>query len=319
MPSIMMIAKLALTLATLAYLALQIDVSAVVLQLRQSDPLMLAAGTLCLASLPLLGALRWHVIRQVIDISSRLNAVTRWTYISVFFSQVLPATIGGDALRIWLANREDGSIKAATNSVGLDRAAMLLTLALFTVAVTPGLGRLLSADQLRYLVPLLFIASVLGFVGLLRGDQLPEQWQYLRGVRAIGHLAHDARKLFLTPKVCAIVLTLSLASYFVIILSVYLFALSFGATADPATFLVLIPPVLIAAALPISIGGWGTREVAMVAALGTVGISSHTALLASLWLGLGSIIIALPGAVLYMLGNISLKPVPGTLEDVVVS
>jgi len=303
MPSIATVLKVCLTLCTLAYLSLKVDFAAAILQFRQSDPSILATGTLVLASLPILGSLRWHMIRRALDVPSHLRAVTRWTYISVFFSQVLPATVGGDALRIWLANREDRSLKAATNSVSLDRVVMLLTLVLLTAAAIPGFGGVFSTGPLHYVLPLLLVAGAVCFLALLNGDRLAQKWQHLRAARAVGYLALDARKLFLAPKLCGMAFALSLLTYIVIILSVYLFAVSFGAAADPRTFFVLIPPVLVAATLPISFGGWGTRELAMIAALGTVGINPQTALLASLWLGIGSIIVALPGAAMCLFGD----------------
>src|SRR4029077_21281375 len=44
-------------------------------------------------------------------------------------------------------------------------------------------------------------------------------------------------------------------------------------------FLVLIPPVVLLAALPISIGGWGVRENAMIIALAPIGVAAGSALL----------------------------------------
>ncbi len=42
--------------------------------------------------------------------------------------------------------------------------------------------------------------------------------------------------------------------------------------------MILIPPVLLLMMLPISVGGWGVRELSMVGFLGYAGVSSEAAL-----------------------------------------
>ena len=51
--------------------------------------------------------------------------------------------------------------------------------------------------------------------------------------------------------------------------------------------------------LPISVGGWGVREVSMVGMLALVGIDKEAALTISVQLGILAIIASLPGAVIY--------------------
>jgi hypothetical protein len=64
---------------------------------------------------------------------------------------------------------------------------------------------------------------------------------------------------------------------------------------------VLMQPVALITALPISIGGWGVRETAIIAMLGLVGVPTSAALLLSIQLGLLSIAISLPGGILWLL------------------
>jgi hypothetical protein len=309
-----LIAKLAVTLGLLLYLWLKVDAAAALVQFRNADLALLGAGTLVLGLLPLLGAARWRLVLASLDGAPRLGRLLRWTYVSVFFSQVLPATIGGDALRVWLAHRSGLGLKLAVNGVGLDRAAMVLTLLVLLSCVTPRLGALVDVQAMGYLMPSLLAAALLGLGTLMLADRLPARMQGLRAVRAVGYLAHDARRLFLRAPYAGGVAALCLLSYCLIIASVCLFALAFGASFAVAQLVVLLPAVLVASSLPISIGGWGTREIAMVAALATINIEASTALLTSLWLGIGSILIALPGAVLYLLDRAPLKPDTATLE-----
>jgi hypothetical protein len=56
-----------------------------------------------------------------------------------------------------------------------------------------------------------------------------------------------------------------------------------------------------AVALPISIGGWGLRELAVVSLLGAHGVAPERALLFSVCFGLALAIGSLPGALAWLL------------------
>ena len=62
----------------------------------------------------------------------------------------------------------------------------------------------------------------------------------------------------------------------------------------------LVPPVILAMTLPISIAGWGVREGAMIVALGLIGVSQESALVLSILFGLGITLAALPGGVIWL-------------------
>jgi hypothetical protein len=65
-------------------------------------------------------------------------------------------------------------------------------------------------------------------------------------------------------------------------------------------FAVLMPPVMLLVALPISAGGWGVRESALVTALALVGIGATPALLLSVELGLIGTAVSLPGGAIWL-------------------
>jgi glycosyltransferase 2 family protein len=305
MPRIALFAKLAASLGLLGYLWFKIDPLVAFERLRHTNVAILVTGTLVLAIQPLIGALRWQLILACLEQPLALGVILKWTYVSVFFGQVLPATVGADGMRVWLAR--GSGFGPAFNSVVLDRVVMLLTLAALMALGAPSLGRLTGTRQFELLPAILLAGGGIGAIILMIGGRLPADWQHLWFAHGISQLARDCRQLFLSPKFACGALVLCLASYGSLIIGIYLFAVAFGANADLARFLVLIPPVLAAGTLPISIGGWGTREVAMVAALGLVAINADVAVLTSVWLGVASIIVALPGAVVHFIDGVPLK------------
>ena len=191
--------KLAITLGLLAWLFSRLDWPRLADHLADSDLLTLAAGTLCIGLQPLIGAARWQLILRSLGQRLPLGAVTRWTYVGVFSNQVLPATVGGDGLRVWLACRAGADVKRALNSVVLDRVAMLLCLAVLVVASLPRLQSLIPAEQLSRLSALIVCGAVIGLVAMMTADRLPAGLLRWRVMRWLSSLACDARTFSSRP------------------------------------------------------------------------------------------------------------------------
>lgn len=82
-------------------------------------------------------ALRWRDIAEVCG--ARIRAITAlgYTFIGQFFSQVLPSTVGGDAVRIWLLARGGAGWQTAIYSVLIDRVVGVTALATLVAACLP--------------------------------------------------------------------------------------------------------------------------------------------------------------------------------------
>jgi hypothetical protein len=65
-------------------------------------------------------------------------------------------------------------------------------------------------------------------------------------------------------------------------------------------FAILMPPVMLVVALPVSAGGWGVREGAIVASLALAGVGTTPALLLSVELGVIGTLVGLPGGVIWL-------------------
>ena len=64
--------------------------------------------------------------------------------------------------------------------------------------------------------------------------------------------------------------------------------------------LLFIPPILLVSLLPISVGGWGVRELLMVYLLALIGIGKEPALMVSVQLGIWLMVASLPGFYLWL-------------------
>ena len=62
----------------------------------------------------------------------------------------------------------------------------------------------------------------------------------------------------------------------------------------------IVPPVTLIQLVPVSLAGWGVREVALVVALGSFGVPAEAALATSVLLGLCLILVGLPGGLIWL-------------------
>jgi uncharacterized membrane protein YbhN (UPF0104 family) len=92
-------------------------------------------------------------------------------------------------------------------------------------------------------------------------------------------------------------------------LTAYFIARSLAIEVSLIDCLVLMQPVALITSLPISIGGWGVRETAMIGVFGLVGVPASAALVLSVQLGLLAIVVSLPGLVLWFM----MKPKDGVV------
>ena len=64
----------------------------------------------------------------------------------------------------------------------------------------------------------------------------------------------------------------------------------------------ILPPVTLIQLLPVSLAGWGVRELALVVVLSSFGVSAEIALTISLLFGLLLIVTGLPGGLIWLTG-----------------
>ena len=72
-----------------------------------------------------------------LDAAMPLLETFRIYYISAFFGTCMLASVGGDAVRIWLTYRNNIRVATATISVILDRVAALAGVAIIVLVMTP--------------------------------------------------------------------------------------------------------------------------------------------------------------------------------------
>ncbi|MBT3553520.1 MAG: flippase-like domain-containing protein [Rhodospirillaceae bacterium] len=296
-------AKVAVSGGLLWFIAANFDIGASAARLRQLDMgyLLTALGVfiLLLAN----NTLRWRTVMLAIDAVLPLWQSFQILYVGVFFNQTLPSSVGGDAVRMILARKHGLSLQGAVNGVMLERVVNVFGLIVLVVATQPFLLARIGDNPAKFVFPALAAVAVAGIVFLMLLDRIPERYRRWSLVRGAANLAGDSKRLFLAPARAMAAVGFGILGMVLLSLMVYFIALSLGIAVSPIDCLVLVPPVMLIASVPISIAGWGLRETAMVAAFGFVGVAEGDAFVLSLLFGLAGIVAALPGGLIWLLGG----------------
>jgi uncharacterized membrane protein YbhN (UPF0104 family) len=120
-------------------------------------------------------------------------------------------------------------------------------------------------------------------------------------VQLVQSLGEATRTIFLRPAAAVPTLLLAVSAQILMAVTAYLLGQSLAIGLSLLDCLVLMQPVVLLTSLPISIGGWGVRETAMIGLLGLVGVPASAALLLSVELGLIAMVASLPGLVLWFM------------------
>ncbi len=302
--------RVVITAALLTLLALSIDWDAVGDALAQASWGWFIASVGCLLVSFVIASERWRLLLDAADIASTSGATLRAYLAGSFANNLLPTAFGGDAVRAWLVSRGSSSFARSLTSVVVDRGSALgcgVALGWIGVAIEPDAlesGQLvpLVAVSAAGLGAVVVIASVLRHGGLAR--RLPET------VRPWAAQAGAALRAYVSePRLLAVVVVIGLVFQLVVVLATWCISETVGLDLSFPLLAAVIPLVLIATALPISIGGLGVREGSFVALLASANVSAGDATLLSLLSAAALAIASLPGGLVLLFREDRGRPV----------
>ncbi|MFV1989175.1 MAG: YbhN family protein [Acidimicrobiales bacterium] len=248
-----------------------------------------------------LAAMRWKVTLETMGVHRSTSSLLRHTLAGQFVGNVLPTTIGGDALRVHRLGKEIDHVPHSFASVVLERLSGWVVLPLITLiafVINPGLLRLDSTSRLAAVIAFISLIALTGLLALSTSRVASkkfgahsEGWRRLIGATQLGltELRH-------APRMAIKVLLIGAAYQLAVLTSTLLAAKSLSIELSPTAVLAFIPIVLIAQVLPLSIAGFGLREGALVLFLRPVGVSAAQAVLLGFLLYTITLVVSLLGA-----------------------
>ena len=148
-------------------------------------------------------------------------------FIGNLFSQALPTSFGGDALRVWYARQRGAPYQAAISGVLLERASGVLGLAVVVAAGLLHMGARVDLLALR----IALFAALPAIVGAIVAVALADRIAIVGRVavlRPLAQLAVDTRRALFAAPVFASLLALSLVGHVTGGLTVYVLAQGLG-------------------------------------------------------------------------------------------
>jgi len=299
MKRVMILLKLALSVACLYIAFRRID-----WQLTQNflystigfQILVAATGMMCLQIL--LAVLRLKLLVKALARPITFQESLKISWIGTFFSQLAFSFVSGDAMRVWYLKKPLKTLKFSFYAVAIDRTLGLFALGILFLFTLPFFSP----------IPWLFIGSlgILMLLGMVSLYCFRNRWQWMTELLKLIH-----QTFFKTPLNTTLLFFLSLLIHCCNIVVVYSALIAFEIPIHFVQCFIIMVPTMLAMMLPISIGGWGIRESAMLMGFSTLNCPPEPILTTSILLGLSLLAASLPGLFLF-LGNKPSKEINGT-------
>lgn len=229
-----------------------------------------------------------------------------YSLVGWFFSNVAPSTVGGDIFRGVQLSRVGIPVGTALRVIISIRLLSLATLVLVMLAGFPiAVGLVEERRDILMLAGTLSVASLAAAAILLlawfgwRNSTL-ERWRLFEKLK---RAAGSFRALLVPGSHATGAWIAALVQHLlrVGVLAALATALELGIPI--ATLFALTPAALLVAMVPMSIGGWGVRELTFVYFLGTAGVSAEAALSLSVAFGLLRMLVGVIGGATWALLN----------------
>jgi uncharacterized protein (TIRG00374 family) len=269
----------------------------------------LLLASLCVFLSYLSGCMQWKQLLITQNIRMTYVNLLKFYFIGCFFNNFMLGNVGGDLKKIYdIKQNSKETVGAAVSATFLDRLCGLYILCAFAFAVgvaffwkDPNQKYFLLPSLLIFLVFSLALCMLFSrrFGKLVFGKLFP-----FFGERIL-HL-HGRFQAFRTKKLFVQLFAFSTVTQSLRVLSHYFCALSIGVDIAISWYFYYIPLIAIVSALPISIGGFGPRELTAKALFVRVGVGSMEAVIVQLLAYGVNLLVSLLGAVNFLFASRSI-------------
>ncbi|UPG85816.1 flippase-like domain-containing protein [Luteibacter aegosomatis] len=225
-------------------------------------------------------AWRWNLILADVGDALPVHRLLRIYAAAFFLGLVSPGRLG-ELVRIWMARDHARGLSSAASTVVFDRVFDVVP----TLVISAAFGAAMGAGQASHLVAGIRIALGLLIAGAVYLLIFP-QWLQSR-VEAVTaatmrrfHISDDGeatQKVF-SRRVLLRAFAVSVFSQGMVLFQTWLFCKAVGAQINPLVTFAIVTMATVIASLPLSVGGIGTREVAVAGALSALGVSQAQAM-----------------------------------------
>ena len=298
--------RVGVTVGLLAWLGWTIDWSQLAALTRSLRAGWIVGAAILVIANGLISVAKWNVLLEAKGIFFSFLHLLHVICVSNFFGDFLPASVGGDALRIAAITRGTSRAAQAASTVLVDR--LLGVLALGIIAALGAVWAALRWNTWDVLFALVLpLAAILAIPWLLWSSpgrrllsSILRRLRWLPGRRFAERLHaavrsfRRARRPLLIASGCSVLIQVTRVFFFVSL------AYGLGVPLSLADAFVLVPPIWFILMLPITIAGLGLQEGAFVLLLGRVGVDPAAAFALSIASRVVTLAVHLPAPALFM-------------------
>jgi glycosyltransferase 2 family protein len=300
-----------------AYLVWKVDVGTTADVLRETSGWWfgLAVAIMILTTVPM--ALRWRWLLASQGMRERLPWLTRAYLVAYTAGQILPTSLGGDAVRILETSRRHPARLGGISAIVLLERALggAATVLLGAIGFALAVGRYDVGAYLWLEGAFVLGTIVLGIVFFSRAARPVLRWsrpllarvRLERPVRSVYEGIHVFRE---HRGLLGSVFALTIAVQAVRVLAIWATARAVGVELSPRIFYVMGPLFFLVLLVPFTLNGFAVREAFFVSFLGSVGIDADAAFAAGFLFFLVTIALALPGGAILLWEGLRGRPSP---------
>lgn len=281
--------KIAVSLGLLALLAARLDWGEVLTRAAQLDWWTLPLAVLIQIVVWGFANTRWWLLIRVHGLGHTYLNLLKPTYIGAFFNNLLPSSTGGDLFRMYHIYRQGHGAAVAVSPIVTERTVGLVSMfALGTVAMFQFSQDTALFQALRTLLSWLLAGGVIGIAVVSLPStyyvfhRFLQRWERFRLVGGILRITEAAHTYLNRPYLLVLLVLLSFTLQGLQIVIFLILGAGVDAGLEPAQYLYIVPVILVAASLPVTVGGLGVREAAAVTLFMSAGMSEGNAAAVSL-------------------------------------
>lgn len=276
---------------------------------------MLISAIVCLGISNFTACAQWKLLLEKQNIKLSYFHLLKLYYVGLFFNNFMPGNIGGDAKKVYDIRMQGGqdSVGAGLTATFFDRLFGLFFITLFALAAG-FMFFIYDSAQRSFIWPSIWI--FVGFCALfaslfsrrlggLMCKILCTFFPKKLSKRFI-HMFERFRQ-FRSLKLWVLISILSAFTQSLRILVHYFCGIAVGVDLSISWYFYYIPLVAIVSALPISIGGFGPRELLAQSLFAKANVASLESVVIQLLAYLVSLVLSVFGAIAFLLGNAPIK------------
>jgi len=246
--------------------------------------------------------LRFHFIINRLKRRLRVTDAIKISFVALWFNQLLPTSMGGDVVRAIMLAKTCGRARVILSAL-LDRILGLWVMILMMMLFIPtmlssrlGLEASIAIGGVCAMMLMIMFAPIWIRIKICKMTSNRHVYNLCRFISLLGH----AMRLTILTRTCYKLLFYLVLSFIPYVIYVSLLGDAFGLQLNLLEYIAVVPVIFIAMQFPISIGGWGVRELASLYVFSYMGISDEIAITISILFGFGLLLTSTPGNFFWM-------------------